>query len=211
MISQFDDLVWQAVDTYPAPLGISRDQWFTLINSIIQKESSFKPDAVSWTGAGIGLMQVNPNIWLNVYNVTREQLFDPWINIQVGIQIAQNYIRQYGTSAGLGAYFAGPTNRLSYAARFYAQTVLSFYQKFIAKMRGSFTTSMPKPGEYWFVEPISNDGIKQNLFVDSLPEDGELAPGDSFIQANESQYSDQSDIWPLMVGAGIAFLIWQNQ
>jgi hypothetical protein len=207
MISQFDDLVWNATDSYPAPLNMSRDQWFALINSIIQKESTFNPNAVSYTGAGIGLMQVNPAIWLTFYNVTREQLFDPWTNIQIGVQIARDYIRKYGTTAGLGAYFAGPLNRLSYSAQAYAKTVLGIYSTLIGKLRSMFSVAAPKPGEFYFLPTAQ--GPNEYIDIDVLPEQGEGGDWDMpEPYSNIMVETDQSWIW--MVGLGFAIL-WINR
>lgn len=203
MISRFDDLVWQAADSYPPPLSMSRDQWFTLINSIIQKESTFNPDAVSYTGAGIGLMQVNPNIWLSVYNVTREALFDPWTNISIGVQIARDYIRRFGTSAGLGAYFAGPTGRLSYAAQAYARTVLSIYSTLFSKLKSLFTIAAPKPGEFYFLPQAQGEPL---IEIVNLPEAGEEMPDENIYPEYSTPYSEDYT-WPILVGFGLA-LLW---
>jgi hypothetical protein len=164
MISQFDNLVWNVVDSVLPPLNYDRNQWFGLINAIIQKESTFNPNAVSYTGEGIGLMQVNPKIWLNQFNVTREKLFDPLTNIQIGAQILRDYISQFGTSGGLGAYFAGPAARLTNAAKSYANTVLSYYNNLIAKVRGLFSTD-----QYYFTDPVKQ---ATDFFYNELPEQG---------------------------------------
>ena len=175
----------------------------------MQKESSFNPDAISWTGAGIGLMQVNPNIWLSVYNVTREELFNPWLNIKIGVQILHDYVTKYGTSGGLGAYFAGPNNRLSASAQSYARTVLGFYSNLIAKVRGVFTTSVPKPGEFWFVEPqpgSTPSELIETVAFDVLPEEGEIQDLTSIPK--EAGLSDSS--WAMMIVGGLALLLWQQ-
>jgi len=112
------------------PSGLDISGWLALIPAIIQKESTFNPNAVSYTGAGLGLMQVNPAIWLKTWNITREQLFDPYTNIFIGSTILRDYINKYGITGGLGAYFAGPSARASQAAKSYASIVLKFWNTF---------------------------------------------------------------------------------
>ncbi len=195
MISPFDNLVWSAVDSYGTPLSISREQWFALINSIIQKESNYNPNAVSYTGAGIGLMQVNPQVWLASFGLSREQLFDPYVNIQTGAQIAKNYIQQYGTSQGLGAYFAGPLQRLSASARSYARSVLSIYRSMISKIKRAFGGGVVSAGQSYYLPYERVD--TSEFFPDVLPEHG------MEIQSEiESQDSLQDDSTFLLLTAG---------
>jgi len=56
-----------------------------LILSIVKAESNFNPLAISKKGA-IGLMQVHP-IWCKVFNIKREELFDPETNLEIGCKI----------------------------------------------------------------------------------------------------------------------------
>lgn len=78
-----------------------------LIRAVIEKESAFKPCAVSRKGA-LGLMQLMP--------ATAEQLglrdvFDPKGNIDAGTKYLKQLLDKYGgdLAKALGAYNAGPT------------------------------------------------------------------------------------------------------
>ncbi len=206
LISEYDDLVWRAVDAYGVPPTFSREQWFALINSVIEKESAYNPRAVSYTGAGIGLMQVNPNVWLSVFGLTRDALFDPWINIATGTQILKQYVSQYGTHGGLGAYFAGPANRLSQAAQSYAQKVLSIYQSIIYKVRQFLQPQQPLirvSGGYWFVEPEQ----PATTFFEPLPEPIPEGGNPEIPQATIIATSADNTLFYLAVGvAALAIL-----
>jgi len=164
------------------PSGLDASGWLALIPAIIQKESTFNPNAVSYTGAGIGLMQVNPAIWLKSWNITREQLFDPYTNIFIGSTILRDYINQYGIAGGLGAYFAGPRDRLTQAAKNYTSTVLKFWNSF----KNSLSRLISGSGAFYFADQQSSevDLVSQYLSNDYV--------------SNESEtvlYADQSTDW----------------
>lgn len=87
-----------------------------IVYSVIKAESSWKVDAVSAKGA-IGLMQLLPSTaqWLaeeSGEEITREDLFNPEINITLGISYLQ-YLQEkyYGNiDRMLAAYNAGEGN-----------------------------------------------------------------------------------------------------
>ncbi len=88
-----------------------------LIYAIIQTESRFKEDALSHSGAK-GLMQIM-NItgqWgadeNNLENFTTDDLFNPFINIQIGTWYISRLINQYNGNldVALAAYNAGSGN-----------------------------------------------------------------------------------------------------
>ena len=203
MISPFDNLIWQAVDSFGTPLGMTREQWFALVNSIIQKESSFNPAAISYTGDGIGLMQVNPAIWIEPFGLSREQLFDPWTNIQTGVQIAKDYIVRYGTSGGLGAYFAGPASRLTYAAQSYARAVLSIYSAILSRVRGLFSVTV-RAGQSYFL-PQEPNGTDPSMYFNTLPEQG------TEITTEIPTEVSADTTWLWIVGGGVALALWATR
>jgi hypothetical protein len=188
----YDEIVTVANQVGP-PTGLDFSGWLSLIPAIIQKESTFNPNAVSYTGAGLGLMQVNPAIWLKIWNITKEQLFDPYTNIFIGSTILRDYINQYGVTGGLGAYFAGPTNRLSQAAAIYASTVLKFWNSFknsISRIIGARSSS-----QFYFVNSASEtDLVSQYLVNDS--------------GRSELTYTDDSTDWSsFLTVAGFALIL----
>ena len=85
-----------------------------LVAAIAKVESNFNPMAVSSKGA-IGLMQVMPSTakYMGFNGITREALFDPETNIQVGSEILRQYQKKHRTlrnaldkySGGAGKYY----------------------------------------------------------------------------------------------------------
>ena len=86
-----------------------------LVGAVIQVESTFRPDAISRKGA-IGLMQIMPETaaWLGEQRgqtITKDDLFDPKINVEVGTLYLKYLLDRFPTDyAALAAYNAGPTN-----------------------------------------------------------------------------------------------------
>lgn len=172
MAIPYNDLIIQAVSQIGVPSGLDYDGFVSLIPAVIQKESSFNPNAVSSTGAGIGLMQVNPNIWSSVWNVTRDQLLDPGTNITIGSTILRDYINQYGITGGLGAYFAGPSGRLSSAAKSYVQKVVGYWNSFNNALRRLATPKISQG--YYFtpgMEPVDYFDIDIDMVSSYLAND----------------------------------------
>lgn len=54
--------------------------------SLIQIESNFDPNAVSWTGDH-GLFQFNLSIWKKELDIDEAKLYDPEYNIEIGLTI----------------------------------------------------------------------------------------------------------------------------
>ena len=90
---------------------------YKLAKGVITVESSWIPNAVSHKGA-LGLMQITPTVG-RYYNVTQEQLFDPYINIAIGIQyLAFLYDEFADWNKTLTAYSHGPTNTRKYSIQY---------------------------------------------------------------------------------------------
>jgi hypothetical protein len=76
-----------------------------LLASVVEAESSFRPDAVSPKGA-LGLMQLLP-----LHFAAEEQPFDPAINLATGAEYLASLERRFDgdLELALAAYHAGPT------------------------------------------------------------------------------------------------------
>jgi soluble lytic murein transglycosylase-like protein len=85
--NQYVDLAWRESARHP---GVEPE----LILAVIQKESSLRRKVVSGYGAE-GLMQVVRREHEEKLG-RKESLFDPHVNIRVGAQILQEYIKQTG-------------------------------------------------------------------------------------------------------------------
>jgi len=73
-----------------------------LLTALIVVESSANHVAVSNKGA-VGLTQVMPHIW----QCQRNELFNPYKNIEVGSKILKYYIDKHGVEGGLSSYNSG--------------------------------------------------------------------------------------------------------
>lgn len=95
-----------------------------LLEAIAQVESSGNPMAINRNSNGsedIGLMQIN-SFWLpklEEYGITRQDLFDPCVSIDVGAWILADNIARHGYSwEAVGAYNAASQDkRLKYARK----------------------------------------------------------------------------------------------
>lgn len=66
----------------------------SLAMAVAQTESDFRDDAQSAQGAR-GVMQVMPKTAKEIYGVNADQLWDPRLNVQVGIDHLQSLIRRF--------------------------------------------------------------------------------------------------------------------
>jgi hypothetical protein len=103
-----------------------------LLAAIVETESAFAPDAVSSEGA-IGLMQLIPETG-ELYGKT--DLFDPYVNLEVGSQFIGALLDRYhgDLALALAAYNCGPATVTRYGAvppfpetRDFVKSVLALY------------------------------------------------------------------------------------
>lgn len=99
----------RAVDLTPIIVACARkydlDPW--LIRAVIEVESSFRPHAVSYAGAG-GLMQLMPGTAAELGCADR---FDPEQNIEAGSLYLRKMLDRFGRlDLAIAAYNAGPGN-----------------------------------------------------------------------------------------------------
>jgi len=116
-VRHYVNLAWQHADKYPA---IEPE----LLLAIMQKESSLRADVKNGYGA-IGLMQVVPRFHKEKIKAG-ETLFDPDVNIRVGAQVLDEYLRWHKgeLNAALKRYSGG--------ARGYPRDVLSEREKLVS-------------------------------------------------------------------------------
>tara|TARA_B100001996_G_C18484144_1_gene524970 strand:+ start:189 stop:725 length:537 start_codon:yes stop_codon:yes gene_type:complete len=113
---------WGLCEEYRVP--------YDIVKAVIHTESSWKHKAVSKSGA-IGLMQVKPTTSLAEFNTPGDQLYDPYINITVGIKyLARLHERFVDWNTALTAYSHGPTATVGFAdsyiaSNFYVKRVLA--------------------------------------------------------------------------------------
>jgi hypothetical protein len=78
--------------------------------SMAMVESKFDTRAVSSKGA-IGVLQVMPNVAWQEYEVPPEELFDPEVNIRIGLTFMKSLLQRFDDNLdlSLAAYNAGPS------------------------------------------------------------------------------------------------------
>lgn len=84
-----------------------------LLTALIVVESSANHVAISNKGA-VGLTQVMPLIWKH----KRQELLDPYKNIEIGSKILKYYMDRHGIKGGLSSYNSGHKNRSLRYARY---------------------------------------------------------------------------------------------
>ena len=103
-----------------------------LLASMVEVESAFNPQAVSYRGA-VGLMQLMPT---TATSLTAEELLDPELNVDRGARYLRRLLKRYDgdLELALAAYNAGPGNVRRYGGippfqetQNYVQKVLSLY------------------------------------------------------------------------------------
>lgn len=90
--------------------AIKHDIPFSLGLAITAQESSFRPDAVSYTNCCLGLKQIHYRVWSQTYKVSRDDLFMPEKNIEVGYNILRNYYMETGSFHGALKRYYGSTD-----------------------------------------------------------------------------------------------------
>lgn len=86
---------------------IEKDIPVNIALSLIQMESNFDPNAISWTGDH-GLFQFNLRIWKNALEIDESKLYDPEYNIEIGLTILKKCYEQGGNwGLAVGIYNRG--------------------------------------------------------------------------------------------------------
>ena len=103
---------------------------YNLVKSVISTESGWQYNAKSSAGA-IGLMQVLPSTAKSEFNTPKQDLFDPYVNVTVGIKYLSKLDSHFDDlESTLTAYSHGPT-----ATKKYSPTYVNnnFYVKRVFK------------------------------------------------------------------------------
>jgi soluble lytic murein transglycosylase-like protein len=122
------ELAWQAARRYHVDA--------TLLFAIIDQESQWDPNAISPKGA-LGLMQIMPGTGWGECGLTKEQLFNPQLNLDCGTRYFTQLFKQFGSvKLALCAYNAGPkrVNRLGRCPQF--QETIRYTQKILTAWQG---------------------------------------------------------------------------
>jgi len=103
---------------------------YEMVKAVIQTESSWNHKAVSESGA-IGLMQILPSTAWDEFKTPKEDLYDPYVNVTVGIKYLAHLNNHFDDmDATLTAYSHGPTITKKYSANYIKN---NFYVKRVYK------------------------------------------------------------------------------
>ena len=103
---------------------------YEMVKAVIQTESSWDHKAVSESGA-IGLMQILPSTAWDEFKTPKEDLYDPYVNVTVGIKYLAHLNNHFDDmDATLTAYSHGPTITKKYSANYIKN---NFYVKRVYK------------------------------------------------------------------------------
>lgn len=98
---------------------------YSTVLAITEQESSFRSDAVSW--CCLGLKQPNYKVWKDYFSVSKDDLFKPEINIDIGNRILRKYMNETDSmEMALRRYYGSTVQGENVA---YAQQVISRSQK----------------------------------------------------------------------------------
>jgi len=99
---------------------------YEMVKAVIQTESDWNHKAVSTSGA-IGLMQVLPSSAKSEFDTPKQDLFDPYVNVTVGIKYLSKLNEHFDDlDATLTAYSHGPTVTKKYSDSYISN---NFYVK----------------------------------------------------------------------------------
>ena len=98
---------------------------YDMVKAVIQTESSWNHKAVSTSGA-IGLMQIKPETAYSEFKTPKDDLYDPYVNVTVGIMYLSELYQNSGNDwyYALTGYSHGPTVTRTYS---YAYVMDNFY------------------------------------------------------------------------------------
>ena len=103
---------------------------YEMVKAVIQTESDWNHKAVSSSGA-IGLMQVLPSTAKSEFNTPKQDLFDPYVNVTVGVKYLSELNEHFDDlESTLTAYSHGPTVTKKYSSRYISN---NFYVKRVFK------------------------------------------------------------------------------
>jgi len=103
---------------------------YEMVKAVIQTESDWNHKAVSTSGA-IGLMQILPSTAMSEFQTPKQDLFDPYVNVTVGIKYLSQLNKHFDDlESTLTAYSHGPTVTKKYSNNYISN---NFYVKRVQK------------------------------------------------------------------------------
>lgn len=121
-----------------------------LVLSIIRQESAFDEDARSPAGAQ-GLMQLQPPTARRFQRVSKRQLYDPRVNIKIGVTYFSYLLQQNQGEAGfaLAAYNAGPQRMKQWLKRYPIENRILFFDLLPIRETRDYVSSIAR-NYFWY-------------------------------------------------------------
>ena len=126
----------------------------SLALAVARVESAFKPDALSSAGAR-GVMQIMPKTARDEFGVAADELWDPRLNVQLGVDFLEQLYDRYGRwdlalSHYNGGSVSGTGDRATPlpATRKYVKTVLAWERRY-RKQAAVWTVAETQPVTAW--------------------------------------------------------------
>ena len=124
------------------------DPWLVL--SLVRQESAFNTHARSPAGA-VGLMQLMPATARRMEHITKRQLFEPSVNLRLGVRYFSRLLNRYDGSAelALAAYNAGPDRVDEWIRRYPTTSPLLFVDLIPFKETREYVASIAR-NYFWY-------------------------------------------------------------
>ncbi len=200
----------------------------SLALAVAKVESNFKPRALSSAGAR-GVMQIMPKTGKDLYDVEADELWDPRLNIRLGVDFLRSLKKRYGRwDLALSHYNGGsavgtpPNAKVIPATRGYVDSVLAWQRRFarqetvvamaeaVENRQASTAKFAGAPVDYWmFDDPYISKDWRHYLKVADYwlgkrkdhPDDAAATPQDSKSDTASVQ-GDGFPVETLDVGTG---------
>lgn len=134
-----------------------------LVLSLIRQESAFNENAKSLAGA-FGLMQLQLPTARNFEKVSRKQLYNPIINVRVGIKFFNRLLKRYQgeVELALAAYNAGPQRIQEWRKRYPVENRLLFLDLLPIRETRDYVSSIIR-NYYWYLNLYAASEIERRI------------------------------------------------
>lgn len=154
----------------------------SLALAIAKVESNFNPKALSHAGAK-GVMQIMPRTAEQEFGVHRNRLFDPDVNIRLGVKFIKNLLTRYDgrLNIALSHYNGGSGVKNRYnelnvmpSTRDYVDKVLATQQEFLHYDQQSSLASPVNRSGIQYIDTTSSQNLAYLHEFDLVPEDPQI-------------------------------------
>jgi len=134
-----------------------------LVLSLIRQESAFNERARSPAGA-LGLMQLTPRTARGFERVSKRQLFDPKINVRVGVKYFSRLLKRfdYDVELALASYNAGPARINEWQKRYPIDNRLLFLDMMPFRETREYVSSIVR-NYYWYLRLYSRENLNRTV------------------------------------------------